>query len=192
MAYIDNRSLAQIVQSQDPDPAYDFTVRDIIRDKLQEGKPNYYEDNRTTWDVIVAKTQLTLRRCRNDIDANTKMLEQIASDTANSRLPPTDKNYKKIVKVQQQIMDQNYAAAIDSINDDTATIKREQPLLQDYIWNQHLEASINRTMRYLRNKFMRDSDIDFLRRGVTWVRNHEKQFIGYVSPEEKEEALTAY
>jgi len=192
MAYIDNRTLEEIVQSQVPDAAYDFTVRDIIRDKLQEGKLNYYDDNRTTWDVIVAKTQLKLRQYRNDIDTNTKMLQQIATDTANSRLPTTDKNYKKIVKAQQQIMDQNYATAIDSINDDTSTIKREQLLLQDYLWNQHLEASINRMMRYLRNKFIKDGDIDFLRRGVTWTRNHEKQFVGYVKPEEKEESYTAY
>jgi len=192
MAYIDNRTLEEIVQSQVTDAAYDFTVRDIIRDKLQEGKLNYYDDNRTTWDVIVAKTQLKLRQYRNDIDTNTKMLQQIATDTANSRLPTTDKNYKKIVKAQQQIMDQNYATAIDSINDDTSTIKREQLLLQDYLWNQHLEASINRMMRYLRNKFIKDGDIDFLRRGVTWTRNHEKQFVGYVKPEEKEESYTAY
>lgn len=162
------------VNSTEPDNKYNYIVSDILRDKKSGWSLKYYEDNRTSWDPAVGRTRSTIARCNSSIISNQALLEKQTKDLELSRLPKDHKDYKPLTKQEKKHMDAAYVIATDEINSDKQTLRVMEPYLEDALWSQFVESRTTQFMRYIRNKFMIDGDLDFLKRGVTWVYNYAK------------------
>jgi len=163
-----------LVNSTEPDNRYDYIVADILRDKKSGWSLKYYEDNKTSWDPTVGRTRRTIARCISSINSNQALLDKQTKDLELSRLPKEHKDYKPITKQEKKHMDSAYVIATDEINSDKQTLRAMEPYLEDALWSQFVESRTTQFMRYIRNKFMLDGDLNFLKRGVTWVYTYAK------------------
>lgn len=163
-----------LVNSTEPDNIYSHIITDILRDKQSGWSLKYYEDNRTSWDPVVGLTRDTIARCNSSIISNQCLLDKQAKDLELSRLAKDHKDYKLLTKQEKKHMDSAYVIAIDEINSDKQTLRVMEPYLEDALWSQFVESRTTQFMRYIRNKFMHDGDLNFLKRGVTWVNNYAK------------------
>lgn len=163
------------VNATDAEPRYEYIVDDIMRDKARDWSLKYFDDKANSWDPAVARTKAAIWHCENNISTNQAVLENQALVLKNSRLPQDHKDYKPINKHAVKAMDQAYVVATDEINYHINALKSLRPYLEDALWSHYIESKTTRTMRYLRNKFMNDSDINFLRRGTTWAMTYAKK-----------------
>ena len=114
-----------------------------------------------------------LEKAKKESDAAKK-----EGDAAKKVVIPEIPYFKKITPTERKRLDQVYAVAKDAINDDTKTMETSENLLKDYLWYQHVEKCKTATLRRIRNKFRNDGDLDFMRRGVTWVNNYSSKLFG--------------
>ena len=173
--YIDKRSLDDIINSTKPLPQYEFIVTDILRDRDYRWELDYYkDDNQTTYDIIIARTNKENNDYLKSIDEN-KLLIDKTRDIIEKNNKNDKKNDKKINlnELNSKIED-----AIDIINNLNNLIKKNNKLLEEYKWLQYIELNETRHLRMLRNKFQIYHDLDYLRRGVTWICSYSERLRG--------------
>ena len=164
-SYIDNRSMDELVSSTEPNEKYDFIVEDIFRDKDYGWQLNYYNDFNTSYDSQIARLNAETKECKADIESNTKLLEKIDADVKNARANPSTKHLQNQAKISLSL----YAGAVDAIAEDNRTLEKNAFTLENLTWLQYVESSQTKSLRYFRNKFKKDDDLDYMKRGVTWA-----------------------
>lgn len=164
-SYIDNRSLDEIVATTEPNEKYDFIVDDICRDKEHDWQLNYYDDFNTSVDAQISRLNVEISECRTDIESNTKLLEKIDTDVKTARANPLTKHLQKQAKISLSL----YAGATDAIAEDRRTLEKNAIALVHLTWLQFVESSQIKSLRFFRNKYKKDSDLDYMKRGVSWA-----------------------
>ena len=170
--YTDSRDIDTIVNSTTADPKYEHIVTDILRDKRHDWSLNYYNDKKTSWDTEIVKARNILKVCQELITANNAMLDKQTKDLARYRLGKTHPDYLHLTPQNLKTMDSSYAVATDTIAENNEHIKTTTAFLNEALWNQYIESRTRQIMRHLRTKFKTDNDVEFLRRGVTWIHNY--------------------
>jgi hypothetical protein len=191
--YIEKRSFEELVQGTAPMPQYEYVVKDILRDKAYDWRPNYYADYaKTSWDLAVCRAAIRIKELEAGLKANKELLASSQTKIQRSRLEPTDKNYLKISKKEHQAIDLAYATATDEIGEQTQELEELLPKQDEQLWKQSIERRTGMTLRQLRNKFQIDGDEDFMRRGVTWALSYSYKQLGLAQPEYKPDLLSAW
>ena len=170
--YTDNRDIDTIVNSTTADPKYEHIVTDILRDKRHDWSLNYYNDKKTSWDIEIVKAKNILKDCQDLISLNNAILDKQTKDLAKYRLGKTHPDYLHLTTQNLKTMDSAYAVATDTITESRDRINTTTAFLNEALWNQYIESRTTRIMRHLRTKFKADDNIEFLRRGVTWIHNY--------------------
>lgn len=172
--WIDNRPFETIVMSTTALPAHENIVADILRDKAHDWRYNYFKpDGHSTHDAQLYRMTAEKAECEANIKTNKGLVDTLDKNIRCSRLPPNDKDYKKVKPDIIANWDRQYVQAEEDIMTDSKRSTELEGLIQKWSWNRYLELGRERSLYRLRNKFMRDNDIDFLRRGVTWASEYE-------------------
>jgi len=184
MDYLDNHSFNDHVNSTIPDSRFDSTVNDILRDKASGWNFNYYSDKNTSWDSDLAHTNDTINRLKQTIKTNETLLDKCKHQLACNRLEPKDKNYAKLSAKQQQDLNQVYAQTIDDLTIYKNELNELLPVQSMQKWNRYVDQMSNANLRKLRNKYQIDSDLEFLKRGVTWILTYTYKLMDIELPPE--------
>jgi len=167
--YIDHRSFDELVLATTPNEKYEFIVQDILRDKKFGWIYNYYKCEATSsCDAEICRMNAEISSRSNNIVQNEKLL---ASIDTNLKEAPS----KKLKKPQLEALDKQYVIAEEDIAYDKARIKDLSALLLKWQWNRHLELRTERAIQHCRNRFMRDYDEAFLRKGITMACSYNEK-----------------
>ena len=191
---IDKRSIDEVINSTIPLKKYEYIVQDFLRDKKYDWKLNYYDNNNnnhTTYDVIIARTNVENENYMKSIKEN-KLLIDRTRDTIEKNNKVVKKNgIQELNKKLEGVIEE----AIDEINELNILIKNNIKLIKNYEWFQYIELNQDRNLRIIRNKFKMDDNLEYLRRGVTWICSYSNKLRGFSDEDEKEkedESLTAW
>ena len=172
--WIDKRPFEEIVLSTTALPAHENIVADILRDKAHDWRYNYFKpDGHSMHDAEIWRMNHEKAACDANIKTNTTLVETLDKHIKCARLPPNDKDYKKAKPAEVANWDRQYVQAEEDILIDTKRSAELDSLIPKWSWNRDLELGRERTLYRLRNKFMRDNDLEFLRKGVTWANEYE-------------------
>jgi len=168
--YIDKRPIDEIINASKIYPQYEFIVNDILRDRDYGWTLDYYKgDNTTSYDVIIGRTKMEIN------DYNKYIVEnKLSIDKARDLI---DKN-KKLKKNEIDDLNKKIENAIDSINDFNNLIKKNESLLEEYKWLQFVELHKERHLRMIRNKFKMNRNLEYLRKGVSWICSYTDKLRG--------------
>jgi hypothetical protein len=173
--YIDKRSLDEIIKSTKPLIQYEFIVTDILRDRDYRWELDYYkDDNQTTYDIIIARTNKENNDYMKFIEENKLLI-----DKTRDIIEKNNKNDKKIdKKINLKELNTKIEDAIDMISNLNILIKKNNKLLEEYKWLQFIEFNETKNLRVLRNKFQIYNDLDYLRKGVSWICSYSEKLRG--------------
>jgi hypothetical protein len=172
--WIDNRPFEVIVAATEALPAHENIVAEILRDKKSGWRYNYFKpDGHSTHDAQLNRMNTEKAACEANIKTNKGLIETLDKNIRCARLPPNDKDYKKAKPDMIANWDKQYVQAEEDIMVDTKRSIELEGLIHQWSWNRYLELGRERTLYRLRNKFMIDNDIEFLRKGVTWASEYE-------------------
>ena len=170
--YIDKRSLEEIIKSTKPLIQYEFIVKDIIRDRDYRGELDYYKDeNNTTYDIIIARTSMENNDYIKFIEENKLLI-----DKTREVIEKYNNNNNKKINLKE--LNTKLEDAIDMINNLDILIKKNNKLLEEYKWFQFIEKNQTRNLRIIRNKFIIDNDLDYLKKGVSWICSYSERLRG--------------
>jgi hypothetical protein len=162
-----------------PHRRYTFLLNDLIRDRNSRGRHNYYAHHESTmYDVAIARQRALIDSLKAEVAAGEKLIEKFSKEIENSRLEPTEKDYKKLSKVEVTTRQSAIAAALDDTYANTNTIEALQKGLDTNIWDQYVERTYNRLMRAIRNRFYIKGDTDWAHRAITWANIYAAKLRG--------------
>lgn len=168
--YIDSRPIDEIINSTQIIPHYEFIVSDIVRDRDYGWSLDYFKgDGTTTYDIIIFKTKKEINECMKEIVDN-KLLIDKSRDSID--------NNKKLKKNDIDELNKKIENAIDNISELNNLIKKNEVLLKDYKWLQFIELNQEGHLRRIRNKFQIYGDLEYVRRGVSWICSYSEKLRG--------------
>ena len=171
--WIDKRPFEEIVAATTALPAHENVVADILRDKNNDWRYNYFKpDGHSSHDAEIYRMTAEKAACDANVKVNKGLIETLDNNIRCSRLAPTEKDYKKVKPDIVANWDRQYVQAEEDIMTDTKRSVELDGLIHKWSWNRYLELGRERSLYRLRNKFMRDNDIEFLRKGVTWASEY--------------------
>ena len=157
------------IQATEPMAKYEDIVRDVFRNRDSGWVLKYYVDSKTSWDLQVGRVQFTIHQLSAEIQTNRALMAKLDKAFAAAGLPPDHADYVKLSRAEHATMDRDYVVAEHGLATLMGLREEQEDLLLDYRMNQHLESLVSSSMRRLQEKFREDGDVDFLRRGITWV-----------------------
>lgn len=167
--YIDNRSFNELVAATTHDEKYDFIVENILRDKQNGWRLNYYKSEGTSsCDAEICRMNGEIISRTNNIANNEKLLTSIDTNIKEA-------GSKKVKKPQLEAWDKQYVLAEEDIAYDKARIQELKSLLLKWQWNRYLELSTENAIQRCRNRFMRDFDKESLKKGITMACSYNEK-----------------
>jgi len=167
--------LNELIQATEYDPRSKYWVDDVVRSSNQQF--NYYkESNSSTYDLVIYRAKKKIQLSEEIITYSTKVIEDI-----NEKEKLTEKDELRIKIYREMIY--NALNTIDTTKDS----------LIDYEWDACLEKIIRRMLNALEYKYSLDNNLEYLRKGVTWVRAYS--FRARSKPiveEDREPSLSAW
>lgn len=174
--YLDTRPVDEIINSTEIIPQYEFIVNDIIRDRDYGWSLDYFKgDGTTTYDVIIARTKMEINDCMKLIVDNKLVIDK-TRDLIDNNNKETGKNKKKVIDINE--LNKKIEEAIDNISELNNLIKKDEQLLKDYKWLQFVELNQEGHLRRIRNKFQIYGDLEYVRKGVSWICSYTEKLRG--------------
>jgi hypothetical protein len=174
--YLDTRPVDEIINSTEIIPQYEFIVNDIIRDRDYGWSLDYFKgDGTTTYDVIIARTKMEINDCMKLIVDNKLVIDK-TRDLIDNNNKETGKNKKKDIDINE--LNKKIEEAIDNISELNNLIKKDEQLLKDYKWLQFVELNQEGHLRRIRNKFQIYGDLEYVRKGVSWICSYTEKLRG--------------
>ena len=173
-------SFDALVAKTEPDSRFESVVQDFIRDKTY-GYADSYGSN--SWDSDLAHTNDKIEQIKKDSKTNHAILEKCKDQLARNRLDPKNKDYIKLKPEQKQSIQANYAMATDVINECNDELPQLYASQSKFTWNRTVEQMTSGNLKKLRMKFMRDNNINYLRRGITMALTYSHKLTDIERPE---------
>ena len=153
---------------------YYHLVLDIIRDKESMGSHDYYSEyNRTTLDLLLArlynKKGMLIETCKN----NRGLIEKLLKNIECSKKHPGEKDFRKASARDIEKWNTECMTLQQDYIDFKGSLEKIIPLIEDIEFNRYLERGQRNTMKYLRDKFFNDGNVEYLEKGITWAVEYE-------------------
>lgn len=163
-------SIVERVLSTTPLDKYNHLVDNILYDKKSGWNADHYKnDGRSSLDPEIGRMTAEKRNCDAAITDNEKLMVECDKNIQRARLPKTDKNYKKASPGEISRWDKQYVQAQEDIMHDANRSDELREKIELWSWNRYIDVGRTNRLKWLRDKYMRDDDLEFLRKGVTWV-----------------------
>ena len=163
---------AESVRQTEPNPKYEHVIENILRDKADGWKHDYYRETSTSFDAHVGRAHAEVQRYKVVIKKWEIALEKIMSAIENSQLEASHPKFKKMSPKEVEELEKEYSEAYTIKCQQMVLLDGAEQVCQDLTWKQYTERKRLSLIQGLRNTFMMNADEDYLRRGVTWVENY--------------------
>ena len=155
--------MSERIQETEVDPKYSYLVEDIVRDKISDGKLNYFSPSKSTsYDVILGKLRAKESSLKKNIKDNQSRMDQVIDDLNH-------KGSKGLTRKEVASLDAECLSLQESYVNMKSSLDDIIHLISKCEINQYAELDYMIRMRFLRDKYLQDGDIVFLEKGVSWV-----------------------
>ena len=177
--YVDTRPVDEIINSTKIIPQYEFIVNDIIRDRDYGWSLDYFKgDGTTTYDVIIARTKMETNDYMKLIVDNKLIIDKTRDLIDNYNKETGKVKGKEKNKIDINELNKKIEEAIDNISEFNNLIKKNEVLLKEYKWLQFVELNQEGHLRRIRNRFQIYGDLEYVRRGVSWICSYSEKLRG--------------
>jgi hypothetical protein len=164
--------LLDVVPSTVPEAKYEHSVENILRDKADRWRHDYYSSTSTIYDVDHTTLLLSIRKTKAEISRCEKSLTDITQKIENSKLDPKHQKYVKLTAKDVEELEAEYIEIYKKKCDQMIALDSAQLEETKIGWKRYVEVTRYKLLNYVRNKFMIDGDQDFMTRGVTYVEKY--------------------
>ena len=155
-------------------PDHESTVNNILRDRDDGWRHNYYESTTTLWDLPCARIRQTIGNQHIQIRAFESTLQKITKKIENSKRNPKDPLYIKLSQKAVADLESDYIEIYKNKGEIMVQMSGAENRLQECKWKQYLEAKRYEMLHTVRNNFMNDINEERLRASVSWVEEYIK------------------
>jgi hypothetical protein len=157
------------INSVMPIKRYDYIVEDILRDKKYNSSLDYYNNTTqaSSYDILIAKTKMKIDQIQSNIVDSKSYIDK-------SREVIEKNNKKTDVKELNKKIEES----MDQICELENCIKKTKQELKDYELFQYIELNEEAHLRNIRNKFMIDNNLEYLKKAVTWICSYSDRMRG--------------
>jgi len=156
----------------EPQQKHDHVVENILRDKADGWRHDYYTDPSTGYDVHVARAAAEVQQHRIQIKKYEVALDKTTARLEASKKEPKEPEVKKLTQKEAEALEAEYITLYKLKCEQLVLLDGSQKTLQEMEWKQYLQKKRLALLQTLRNSFMLDGDADYMRRGVTWVEEY--------------------
>ena len=156
----------------EPLQKHEHVVENILRDKADGWRHDYYKDPSTGYDVHVSKSQAEVERYKVIIKKYDTALDKITAKLEASTKETSDPECKKLSQKEADALEGGYTELYKLKCEQLVLLDGAGKALQELEWKQYLQKKRLTMLQILRNSFMLNSDADYMRRGVTWVEEY--------------------
>jgi hypothetical protein len=155
--------MSERIQEAEVNPKYSYLVEDIVRDKESDGKLNYFApSNSTSYDIILGKLRGRENSLKKNIKDNQSRMDQVIDDLNHKNSKGLTRKEVSSLEAECLSLQENYVNMKSSLNDISHLINKCEI-------NQYAETQYMTRMKILRDKYLYDTDLIFLEKGVSWV-----------------------
>jgi hypothetical protein len=151
---------------------YDPIVRNILRDKADAWRHDYYKETSTGYDVHVAKSQQEVNRYKTAIKKYDASLKKITEALDAAEKPPTDPKVKALTQKELDELEVEYTEMYKLKCEQMVLLDGAEKTVQEWRWKQYVQKKRVELLQTIRNTFMVDGDAEYMARGVTWVEEY--------------------
>jgi hypothetical protein len=160
------------IRATEPLPKHEHVVENILRDKADGWRHDYYNDPSTGYDIHVARSQAEVDRYKVLIKKYDTALNKLAATLDASKKDPTDPGFKKLTQKEAESLETEYTDLYKLKCEQLVLLDGAGKSLQELEWKQYLQKKRLALLHMLRNTFMLNGDADYMTRGVTWVEEY--------------------
>jgi len=155
--------MSERIQEAEVNPKYSYLVEDIVRDKESDGKLNYFApSNSTSYDIILGKLRGRENSLKKNIKDNQSRMDQVIDNLNHKNSKGLTRKEVSSLEAECLSLQENYVNMKSSLNDISHLINKCEI-------NQYAETQYMTRMKILRDKYLYDTDLIFLEKGVSWV-----------------------
>jgi hypothetical protein len=159
-----------------PESKYYYLVEEIINDQKNNGGHEMYKEyNKTSYDIAIAKIKKRLNILNTNMQENRKVMDKVITDIENSKKTPGEENYKKATAKEIDEWQKNILILQENYVNYKSAVNTIISILEDLQFNQYIQAGQQRTMRFLRDKYITEGDKNYLEKGVTWAYKYAEK-----------------
>jgi len=147
-------------------------VENILRDKEDGWRHDYYKDTSTGYDVHVARAHAEVGRYKMAIKKHEGALDKITATLEASKKDSKDPAFKRLTQKESDALEQEYIEVYKLKCEQLVFLDGAEKSLQEWGWRQYMQKKRLMLIQSLRNEFMLTGDADYMARGVTWVENY--------------------
>jgi hypothetical protein len=151
---------------------HEHVVENILRDKNDGWRHDYYKDTTTGYDLHVGRAQIEVSRYKAAIKKHEGALEKITARLDASTKEPREPGVKKLTPKETEALEAEYIDIYKLKCELLVFLDGAEKSLQELAWKQYLQKKRLMLLQALRNDFMLNGDADYMARGVTWVEEY--------------------
>ena len=154
------------------DRKHAHVVENILRDKEDGWRHDYYKDTSTGYDIHVGRAHAEIAKYKIAIKKHEGALDKITATLEASKRGPKDPMFKKLTQKEGETLEAEYIELYKLKCEQLVFLDGVEKNLQEFIWKQHVQRTRLTLLQWLRNNFMINGDTDYMARGVTWVEEY--------------------
>jgi len=159
-------------RTTEPVKKHQHVVENILRDKADGWRHDYYKDLSTGYDIHVGKTRMEIARYKANAKKHEAALDKITATLEASKKDPKHPGYKKLTAKQAEEMEAEYIEVYKLKCEQLVFLDGAEKALQEWSWKQYVQKKRLILLQWIRNNYMLDGDVDYMERAVTWVEEY--------------------
>ena len=160
------------VRTTEVNRKYAPVVENILRDKENGWRYDYYRDTSTGYDIHVARAHAEVSKYKMAIKKHEGALEKITVTLEASKKDPNDPAFKKLTQKESDALEAEYIEVYKLKCEQLIFLDGAEKSLREWTWKQYMQRKRLTLLQSLRNEFMLNGDADYMARGVTWVEEY--------------------
>jgi hypothetical protein len=151
-------------------PKYGHIVENILRDKENGWKMDYYRDTSTGYDMHVGRAQGEAQNHKSQIKKYEGQLNKITQTLEASKTAVP--GVKKLSAKAAAALEEEYIEIYKMKCEQMICLDAAEKNRRGFEWQQFLQRKRLTLLQALRNDFVLKGDADYVRRGVTWIEEY--------------------
>lgn len=147
-------------------------VENILRDKEDGWRHDYYKETTTGYDLHVGRAQHDINRYTMQSKKYELLLENTTRKLEASKKEIKDSGVKKLTQREIDALEAEYIDVYKLKCEQLVLLDGAKKSLQEFAWKQYVQKKRFILLQWLRNNFMLTGDVDYMARGVTWVEEY--------------------
>lgn len=151
---------------------HEHVVENILRDKADGWRHDYYRETSTGYDAHVGNAQAEVNKYKGAIKKYDLALDKITARLEASKKENKDPEFKKLTVKEAEALEGEYIELYKLKCEQLVLLDGAQNTLQGFVWKQYLQKKRLELLQWVRNNYLVDGDTDYMKRAVTYVEEY--------------------